>query len=402
MSESQVAIAQPKPRASHSLAALMGMEPTAMLDTIKAQCFKGNPANISDAQLAAFVSIAAEMGVNPLLPGMLYAFPVQGGGIVPMMGPDGVYKKLTENPNVESWETVVYPEDVALPPTHAVTRIYRKGVERPLAYTALLSEWKVGANPNWNSRPRHMLSLRSLKQCARMIIHGIPFDEDERSIMQAIDVGPGVPEAAVTRPTPPPRAPRAAKGVNAIIDDPKAGAPAEAVTEVASTPVAPAPAAPEPPKSAPEAPKAEPRTMVTTEGATRTESAPEVAKRVAAPATSVPQPRAFLNDGETMVADCDIKAIATTTIRLPDGLVHPTVQAKVSGDFNGDVYHFDGATVVTPAVEASGAGPAIPAVCTPNKPWAEGQRLRLTLLGYKNKKGEVKATVQKVEEMEGF
>ena len=100
MSDSQVAVAQPKPRASHALAAFIGMEPAMMLDTIKAQCFKGDPSRISDAQIAAFVSIAHDMKVNPLLPGMMYAYPTSGGGIVPMIGPDAVFKKLSEHPDI--------------------------------------------------------------------------------------------------------------------------------------------------------------------------------------------------------------------------------------------------------------------------------------------------------------
>lgn len=175
-----------RPKASQQLAAFIGMDAGVMLDVIRAQCFKGG--TVSNEQLAAFVSIAAEMGVNPLLPGMLYAYPISGGGIVPMMGPDGVYKKLTEHPDVEGWETKVFPEDVNQPPTHAVTCIWRKGRERPITYTAILSEWKIQSNPNWNSRPRHMLGMRSLKQAARQIIHGVPFDEDERVIMGEIDI----------------------------------------------------------------------------------------------------------------------------------------------------------------------------------------------------------------------
>ncbi len=186
---SQLAV---RPRASQQLATLLGMEAGAMLDTIKAQCFKGNPANISNEQLAAFVSIAADMGVNPLLPGMLYAYPVSGGGIVPIMGPDGVFKKLAEHPEVDSWETTVYPEDPLQTPTHAVSKIWRKGRDKPLTKTCILSEWKVNSNPNWNTRQRHMLELRTLKQNARQIIHGIPFDEDERHMMGEINVTPVV------------------------------------------------------------------------------------------------------------------------------------------------------------------------------------------------------------------
>lgn len=161
--------------ASNALAARLGVEKGHMLATIKAQCFKCDPEKVSDTQLAAFVSIAHDMGVNPLLPGMLYAFPDGRGGIVPMMGPDGVMKKLAELKGV-TYECTVYPEDVTLPPTHATARIYVEGKERPYTYTAVYAEW---ATQNWAKKPRHWNWLRALKQCARQVIHGLPMDEEE-------------------------------------------------------------------------------------------------------------------------------------------------------------------------------------------------------------------------------
>lgn len=186
--------------ATDSLAAFIGMEKLFMLDTLKAQCFRtrdkqGNVIEITDAQVAAFVSIAVEMKVNPLLPGMLYAYPAKGGGIVPIMGPDGVFKKLSEREDIDGWDVKVFPEDVSLPPTHATATIYRKGSQHPITYTALKSEWFVGDNPNWSSRPRHMLQLRALKHAARQVIHGLPYDEDDRHIMEVTEriVSPGAP-----------------------------------------------------------------------------------------------------------------------------------------------------------------------------------------------------------------
>ncbi len=376
MSESTLAIAE-FPKASTALSHQLGLEPRVMIDALKSQFFKGKEA--TDAQLAVVVSIAKELKLNPLLPGQLYPYPDRTGSVVVMIGPDGIFTLLSNNPDIVAQKDggpAFYTEHGIEGGKETCTAYINHRVLGLLKKTIWVDEWVVSSNPNWQSRRKHQSEIRALKQCARFVIHGIPADSDEHAIAEMQNV---TPEPVVTRPVPPPRAPRQPKGVNAIIDNPAAGAPPDPVTEVASTPVAPV--APEPAKPAPEAPKAEP---------------------AAAPAPQGQQPRAFLNDGETLVADCDIKAITTTTIRLPDGLVHPTVQAKASGDFNGDVYHFDGATVVTPAVEATAVSPGISAVCTPNKPWAEGQRLRLTLLGYKNKKGEVKATVQKVEEMEGF
>ncbi len=232
--------------ASTQLAQRLGVTKEHMIETVKAQCFK-NPGNVSDTQLAAFFSIANEMGVNPLLPGMLYAYPTQGGGIVPMMGPDGVFKKLSEHPSVDSWEVQVYPEDVTQPPTHAIAKIYRKGSTHPLTFTAVVSEWMIKQNPNWIVRPRHMIHIRALKQCARQVIHGIPFDEDERQISEMVNVTPvqdsPSPAASVSRPTAPARrgSAAAAKAAQPDAIDIEAKKPAPAVTEAAPVPMPEAP-----------------------------------------------------------------------------------------------------------------------------------------------------------------
>lgn len=378
MSENQNQLAV-RPRASQILATLVGMEPNAMLDTIKAQCFKGNPANISDSQLAAFVSIAAEMGVNPLLPGMLYAFPIQGGGIVPMMGPDAVFKKLTEHKDVESWEVAVFPEDVTQPPTHAVAKIYRRSTEKPLVYTAVLSEWKIGANPNWNSRPRHMLSLRAIKQCARQVIHGIPFDEDERVMMDAINVTPGG-EAPPVRPPAPERKKRGAATVQENVQE------AEVVTQQEPQKVAPEPVKVVEP--APEPAKIEKAV---------TETPPAAAAEVVqsfeqAAAATAAQPRAFLKDGEKLECEISVSEVGGLNITTADG-VKPSVKAKVKGGYVGEIYHVGGGT----------AGPDGKARVA--APWEVGASLKVVLLGRKNNKakdaagnpGVIQVFVQSVE-----
>lgn len=353
MSESSVpAVIQPKPRASQVLSLLTGIEPAMMLDTIKAQCFKGDPSRVSDAQLAAFVSIAADMGVNPLLPGMMYAFPVQGGGIVPMMGPDGVFKKLAEHREVESWETIVYPEDVTQAPTHATTKIFRKGSDKPLTYTALMSEWKVAANPNWGSRPRHMLSLRALKQCARQVIHGVPYDEDERVIMGAIDV---TPEAeAPARPAP---KPRVARGAAAAKENAApAGGKEVVVTEAeqaaaqASTP----PPAHEPPPAA-------------------TGGAPLKAEQ-----------RALLHDGEVITVEATVDEFKVV-VGKRDKADFPYIKAVItSPELKGNVSHVEGGLV---------DGKPVPA-------WQLDRPVRLTIRGKKYANLSMANVVDKIEVIE--
>lgn len=362
MSESQLTI---RPKASQQLAALIGMEPGAMLDAIKAQCFKGNSANITNEQLAAFVSIAAEMGVNPFLPDMLYAFPGQGGSIIPIMGPSGVYKKLMEHPDVDSWETTVFPEDVALPPTHATTKIWRKGRDRPLQYTALMSEWRIGQNPNWANRPRHMISLRSLKHCARQIIHGIPYDADDRVILESeINVTPGAPEdnATIVRKDPPKRE---KKGAAAVQENAK---PADKAIDVETVPPkAVEPSATEPTKLA-APPKAD---------------EPKKVEPVVEPAQSTAK-KSTLADKEEFHAICTVDKFWALMV-TSQGVLSPSVQANVSGDFVGTVLHIGGGT----------NGPDSTIIADPL--WQTGSKVLLLLKGRLSpKSGKINTIVEKI------
>ena len=354
MAETQ--LAQAKPRASAQLALITGMDAGVMLDVIKAQCFKGNPANVSDGQLAAFVSIAAEMGVNPLLPGMLYAYPIQGGGIVPMMGPDGVFKKLTEHPAVEAWEVAIFPEDANAEPTHATAKIWRKGTDKPLSKTVYFKEWKISSNPNWQTRPRHMLEIRALKQCARQIIHGIPFDEDERAIMGEINVTPGAEQApaAEARPKGPKRESKGAASIPAEKEPPKKP---DNVVEGAFTDV-PAAASKAKAKAEPEPePKAEPK--------------PEPEPEPKAPTKANAEPLTALRDGEIAVVDCTIVDVGASIGRYK-GVDTPLVQVQLAGGFEGTAVHFGGATTTDMKT------------ATPLPIYVPGAMARFTLLGKVN------------------
>lgn len=177
-------------RASEVLAEHLALDADTMIRVIKGNCFGGtDPAKVSNEQLAAFVNVAHDLatrcpGFNPLLPGMLYAYPKQGGGIQPMLGPDGVFAMLSQRADFDGIVTeTVNDERGNLKAVKA--SIYIKGRERPASYEALLSEWTMGSNPNWKSRPTHMLTIRAIKQAARQVIHGIPLDADEVRIIQA-------------------------------------------------------------------------------------------------------------------------------------------------------------------------------------------------------------------------
>ena len=198
--------------ASSQLAQWVGMDAQQLIKTIKAQCFKGirNQDEITDTQLAVYVQLANTLKLNPMLPGMLYAYPDKGGGIVPMIGPDGIFKLLMEHPEIISWDSQTEKdEDGELV---ATAKIWLKDADQPIVKRCYLSEWKIQSNPNWNTRPRHMLEIRALKLAARQVVHGIPYDEDERIMMGDIESLKNVtPEQETTKERPSP--PKQAKGV---------------------------------------------------------------------------------------------------------------------------------------------------------------------------------------------
>lgn len=197
----ETAIAPKAATASGLLAGLLKLDPAMMVRTIKSQCFKVNADKITDEMMAAYINVALALreqcpNFNPLLPGMLYAFPGKNGEVVPMIGPDGVFAMLAGRPDIDHWNTEC-DFDTHGNPISVTARIYCNDRSKPFEKTCYLSEWKVSSNPNWGSRPSHMLELRAIKQCARQIIFGVPMDREEMEIIEveAKDTATGLPAA---------------------------------------------------------------------------------------------------------------------------------------------------------------------------------------------------------------
>jgi len=350
MSNSELATAPVTPgfhKATSQLSEFLGIEPRMMVDTLKKQCFPNMQADqVSDAQLAAFISVANALELNPMVPGMLYAYPGKNGAMVPVTGPDGVFKMLDERISkgiIDGYECTVFPEDPAQKPTHAIAIIYRKGSDHPSKFTAYFGEWVVQSNPNWASRPRHMIWLRALKQCARQVIHGIPFDEDEVVMGDLKDVTPG---AAPERPEPPKPS---TKGSRAVKENKVADAKDGAI-DVATTPVTTPAAAPaEAPKAAQETPP--PPAPLASEAPAA--AAPAEPKNVTPPKAAPAQPksakavqRSSLQDKEVVTVTVSVSEFKTLAI-TKDQKVNHSVTAMVSGpEFKGSVFHLGGSTLV--------------------------------------------------------
>ncbi len=379
----EIEVHRPLVKASSELSAYLGMEVSTMIDALKSQCFKGKRSDeVTNAQLATYISTANALKLNPLLPGQMYAYPDrQGGGVTVMIGPDGVFTLLSNHPDVIAqkdggpafWtEHGVDPQG-----KETCTGYINHRTKGLLKKTIWVDEWVVSSNPNWVTRRHHMSEIRAQKQVARMVIHGLPVDSDEHKLGEMLNVTDSVDQPATTtvpetpapkRSDPPARSRKGAGAVTPPADDGKT-INVETVPPKTETPPPPA--------------QEKPAEKV----------AEKVAEKTAPPATVETKtesgPRTSLNENETITAKCVVKKLHFMNVNM-EGVLTPSVHAIVDGEFSGPVYHFGAAKQGAEGLE-------------PNRPeWVVGKTVVLSLFGRINKKtNNVLARVDKLEATEG-
>ncbi len=187
------------------------------------------------------------------------------------------------------------------------------------------------------------------------------------------------PQAEQQRPAPPPRKAKGASAVNPVPtqeDAARAVAVAEKGATMEAEIVPPKPATPDVPAGV--------KTIVEKANEIDAAKAAKTAPAKTETAASA-EPRTTLADKEEFTATAKIEKVYALMITLA-GKPTPSVQAKVSGQFTGDVYHFDGA-------ELTADGPVAKA------PWKEGASVKATVFGRLNaKSGKVMVVVKAVEE----
>jgi len=172
------------------MASRFNMEPQAFHTTLMNTVMPKGKSVPSQAEVAAFLTVAHEYELNPFTK-QIYAFPAKGGGIVPMVGIDGWIAIAERNLQMDGF-TFDYIEGEDGKLRGVTCRIHRKDRAHPIEATEWLEECSRGTDP-WRQMPRRMLRNKALGQAIRMAfgVCGI-YDEDE-----ARDVaGERVPEYA--------------------------------------------------------------------------------------------------------------------------------------------------------------------------------------------------------------
>ena len=190
--ENQLAVKpQQKASALALMASRLSVDPTKLLDTLKATVFKG----ASNEELLALVAVSNRYGLDPLTK-QIYAFPSRGG-ITPVVSVDGWLHLLNAQPQLDGIE-FHYTDDAEGNPYSVTAVIHRKDRGHATKVTEYLSECFRATEP-WKQFPRRMLRHKAIKEAVRVAfgISGVTDEDEARDIAKnAIVAEPVAPVAA--------------------------------------------------------------------------------------------------------------------------------------------------------------------------------------------------------------
>jgi phage recombination protein Bet len=173
------AIVQHTPQASNSVLVRMaqryGVDPEKMVATLKATAFRGD---VSNEQLMALCVVADQYKLNPWTK-EIYAFPSQGGAIVPIVGVDGWSRIINSDPQFDGMDFTEGELDQNQIPVWIECRMYRKDRSHAIATKEYFKEVDRNVGP-WKTHPRRMLRHKAMIQAARLAFGFVGiYDQDE-------------------------------------------------------------------------------------------------------------------------------------------------------------------------------------------------------------------------------
>jgi len=140
----------------------------------------------SDAEIMAFLAIADQLQLNPIIK-EVYAFvSPTGGGILPVVSADGWTTLLNREKRYGGFRIITNldaQQRLAYKTCEMVVLESSPGANdgRTISMDFKLDEWVNDTNPNWTKRPDWMLGLKAYRHTARLTFgySGVYVDEDE-------------------------------------------------------------------------------------------------------------------------------------------------------------------------------------------------------------------------------
>jgi phage recombination protein Bet len=161
------------------------MDPQTFANTVRKTAM---PSNATNEEFAAFMMVAKEYNLNPILK-EIHAFPKKGGGIQPVVSIDGWVSLINQHPQLDGY-TFEWTNDAKGDPISCKCIMYRKDRKHPVEVEEFLSECFRPTDP-WKMKHR-MLRHKALIQAARYAFgfSGV-MDEDEADRIAAMkDITP--------------------------------------------------------------------------------------------------------------------------------------------------------------------------------------------------------------------
>ena len=162
------------------MASRFSVDPSKMLNTLKATAFKGD---VSNEQMMSLLIVADQYGLNPWTK-EIYAFPDRQNGIVPVIGVDGWARIINSHAQFDGMD--FEQDDEA-----CTCIIYRKDRAHPVKVTEYMAECRRENVQPWKSHPRRMLRHKAMIQCARLAFGFVGvYDQDEAERIVERDITP--------------------------------------------------------------------------------------------------------------------------------------------------------------------------------------------------------------------
>jgi phage recombination protein Bet len=150
------------------------MEPAHFASTVRRTVM---PSQHNQEEFAAFMMVAYEYGLNPILR-QIYAYPKKGGGINPVVSLDGWVHLVNTHPQFDGLDFTYAEQGPGKPPLSCTCIMHRKDRSHPITVTEYYGECYRNTEP-WNQMPRRMLRHKALKEAARYAFGFSAMDEDD-------------------------------------------------------------------------------------------------------------------------------------------------------------------------------------------------------------------------------
>lgn len=161
------------------------MDPQTFANTVRKTAM---PSNATNEEFAAFMMVAKEYNLNPILK-EIHAFPKKGGGIQPIVSIDGWISLVNQHPQCDGY-SFKWENDSKGEPISCECTMYRKDRTHPVIVEEYLAECYRATDP-WKMKHR-MLRHKALMQAARYAFgfSGIVDQDEADAIASMRDITP--------------------------------------------------------------------------------------------------------------------------------------------------------------------------------------------------------------------